>query len=211
MKPAEPSEARLPNPQISQLRGQSASVLIDDTFVDDHGDALFRYALQRVHDQTMAEDLVQETFLAAIQARESFRRESSVRTWLISILRHKILDHFRKERGGVQLDTSDHLIDRCFDQRGSWVHRPGKWSVDPASLLEEEDFWVVFKTCQDALPAQIRTAFSLRVMSEMKAEVVCKELQIAPTNLHVMLHRARARLRACLEANWFQGKSKKRI
>lgn len=209
MEPVEPSEAHLPDPQVSQLRSQSAALCVDDTFVDDHGDALFRYALQRVQDQTTAEDLVQETFLAAIQARDSFRRQSSVRTWLISILRHKILDRLRKECRGGQPDTSDDVIDRCFDQRGSWVHRPGKWSVDPASLLEQEEFWVVFKRCRDALPGQIQTAFSLRVMSEMKAEDVCKELQITSTNLHVMLHRARARLRACLEANWFQGKLRK--
>ena len=206
MEPVEPSEAHLPDPQVSQLRSQSAALCVDDSFVDDHGDALFRYALQRVQDQTTADDLVQETFLAAIQARDSFRRQSSVRTWLISILRHKILDRLRKECRGGQPDTSDDVIDRCFDQRGSWVHRPGKWSVDPASLLEQEEFWVVFKRCRDALPGQIQTAFSLRVMSEMKAEDVCKELQITSTNLHVMLHRARARLRACLEADWFQGK-----
>ncbi len=209
MEPVEPSEAHLPDPQVSQLRSQSAALCVDDTFVDDHGDALFRYALQRVQDQTTAEDLVQETFLAAIQARDSFRRQSSVRTWLISILRHKILDRLRKECRGGQPDTSDDVIDRCFDERGSWVHRPGKWSVDPASLLEQEEFWVVFKRCRDALPGQIQTAFSLRVMSEMKAEDVCKNLQVSPTNLHVMLHRARARLRACLEANWFQGKLRK--
>lgn len=177
-----------------------------EAWVDEHGDVLFRYALWRVRDRHVAEDLVQETFLAALRSSQSFRGESSERTWLIGILRHKVVDHQRKdgrESPLAELADSDSELDAQFGKRGGWKTRPGDWRVDPEALLERAEFWAVFDDCLEALPPRLAEAFSLRVMAEVETDEVCKVLGITSTNIWVILHRARGRLRACLEANWF--------
>ena len=176
-----------------------------EAWVDEHGDALFRYALMRVRDRHVAEDLVQETFLAGLLASQSFRGESTERTWLICILRHKVVDYLRKvgrERPSQEAMGTDRT-DQIFNDKGGWRTNPGTWKVDPESLLDRAEFWAVFDKCLGALPPRLAEAFSLRVIDEMETEQVCKVLGITPSNTWVMLHRARARLRACLETNWF--------
>ena len=177
-----------------------------ESWVDEHAGYLFRYALPRVRDHHAAEELVQETFLAALNALTSFHSKSSPRTWLVGILRHKIMDLFRKQdrrRETESLDASDPEIDSWFDKAGRWIKAPTNIEVDPVALRERADFWVVFENCLGALPELQVEAFSLRVMDDVKSEEVCKVLSISSTNLWVLLHRARARLRACLEAKWF--------
>jgi RNA polymerase sigma-70 factor (ECF subfamily) len=180
-------------------------------WVDEHGHYLFRYALARVPDEHVAEDVVQETFLSAVRAIESFRGESSLRTWLVTLLRRRIADHYRK-RGRREepepIDASDPEVDAWFDQRGRWIQWPGAFDIDPQALSERADFWAAFEACLAALPGRLGEAFSLRVKDDLPAGEVCKVLSITATNLWVALHRARARLRACLEANWFDPESK---
>lgn len=180
---------------------------IVESWVDEHADYLFRYALPRVRDHHAAEELVQETFLAALRAGESFRSKSSPRTWLVGILRHKIMDVFRaRDRKGEpeSLDESDPAIDALFDGKGRWIKKPEHVEIDPAALQECADFWVVFEDCLGALPELQSQAFSFRVMDDIKSEEICKLLSISATNLWVTLHRARARLRTCLETKWFR-------
>lgn len=179
---------------------------IIETWVDEHGDYLFGYALPRVRDGHLAEELVQETFLAAVKAVGSFRGDSSPRTWLVGLLRRKIADHYRKrsrEQQTESMDTADPTIEAWFDEKGAWIKLPARCEIDPAELAERGDFWMVFEECLRALPERLAEAFSLRVMDDRAPEEVCKILSITATNLWVALHRARARLRACLEANWF--------
>jgi RNA polymerase sigma-70 factor (ECF subfamily) len=177
-----------------------------EAWVDAHGDILYRYALARVGRPDVAEDLVQETFVAALRSAERFRGESSERTWLIGILRHKFLDWRRRQSRqpmvGAGADT-DELIEQWFDERGWWRKPPQKWTVDPDSLVDEEEFWKVFQECLSGVPERVGQAFAMRVIDETPSEEVCKALEISATNLWVMLHRARARLRKCLEANGF--------
>lgn len=185
---------------------RAAPVSMIETWVDEHGDYLFGYVLPRVRDRHLAEELVQESFLAALKAVESFRGDSSPRTWLVGLLRRKIADHYRKrsrEPETESIDPADPTIDSWFDAKGSWIKGPSRGEMDPAKLQESEDFWPVFEDCLGTLPARLADVFSLRVMDSLKPDQVCKELSITPTNLWVTLHRARARLRACLEANWF--------
>lgn len=173
-----------------------------DLLLDQHWEALCRYARSRVRDQATAEDVVQETVLAALRDHERFRDEAAVRTWLIGILRHKIADHWRQlHRREPQ--KSDQVIDALFDERGSWRSSPGEWMPDPTQLTEDGDFWTVVETCLDGLPPQARSVFTLRVIDGIAGEGVCKALGISATNLWVLLHRARLRLRACLEKHWF--------
>ena len=178
------------------------------SWVDEHGDALFRYALLRVRERASAEDVVQETFLAAVKSRGEFQGGSQVRTWLIGILRHKIGDYFRKNGREIQVDDpddADPVVDSWFDRKGFWLKpkRPRTWDVNPAELAERQEFWLVLQSCMDALPGRAGEAFSLRVVNDTEADEVCKVLGITTTNLWVLLHRARARLRACLEEKWF--------
>lgn len=197
-------------------RGQPPAQVSVDAWVDAHGDALFRYARARVRQQHAAEDLVQDTFVAAIERRDSFRGDSSELTWLIGILRHKVLDHLRKQgREQPASDAEDAVVAELFDDRGMWRKRPGPgaWRVDTDSLIEREEFWQAFERCVDRLPDRQAKAFALKEVDDTDAEQVCKVLGISSTNLWVTLHRARTRLRDCLEKTWFQiepGKKSKR-
>lgn len=180
-------------------------------WLDEHGDALFGFAYLRLRDRDAAEDLVQETLLAAWRGRERFVGHSSERTWLIGILKHKLADHWRRRRREPQpaatpgpdgLDRE--LLGALFDdtRRDHWRAPPSPWS-DPDAALEQRQFWQVFSACVAALPPAQAQAFSLCELDGFKGEEACKAMGLAATNLWVMLHRARLRLRACLEKNWF--------
>lgn len=175
-------------------------------WVDQHGDVLFGYALLRVRDAQVAEELVQEAFLAALKARERFAGQASERTWLVGILRHKITDHFRNaSRRGVATspDGGQEPEKQLFNRRGLWRKKPAKWSADPGELSEQKEFWAVFYRCMEALPQTAADAFSLREVNLQESEQVCEVLGISATNLWTRLHRARTLLRHCLEEHWF--------
>jgi RNA polymerase sigma-70 factor (TIGR02943 family) len=179
-------------------------------WVDAHGDSLFRYALIRIRDRSLAEDLVQETLLAAFRGRESFSGRSSERTWLVGILKNKIADHFRrKAREGSrdELFLRENLGAGPFDGRGHWKNGPADWGTDPADRVRQADFLEQLRRCLSDLPASQASAFTLREIDGMTSGEICKILEISETNLWVILHRARMRLRACLETNWFGRKT----
>jgi len=179
-------------------------------WVDEHGDALFRFALLRVKDTNIADDLVQETFLAALKGIERFRGGSSLRTWLVGILKHKIIDHFRKNRPEILSSDLQNMDDESAEERmdrtSAQETGPREWKESPDKLLNNKEFWDVFSRCLDGLPETHRMAFSLRELDGVKGEEICKILDITSTNLWVILHRARGRLRGCLESNWFGSK-----
>ena len=206
-----PASAQRPtSPGVSTGGARTHGADIVEAWVDEHGNYLFGYALPRVRDRHLAEELVQETFLAALKSVKSFRGDSSPRTWLVGLLRRKIADHYRKrnrEPEGESIDATDSTIDAWFDEKGSWIKWPGPCELDPVELRQRAEFWTVFEHCLRGLPERMAEAFSLKVMDSMKPDEVCKALSISTTNLWVMLHRARARLRACLEANWFESEA----
>ena len=173
-------------------------------WVDEHLPMLYGYALQRVRHPDIAEELVQETFLAALKNQEQFAQRSSESTWLVGILRHKILDHFRKRSDvtASSLESEDASIS-FFDAAGHWDRKPNAWSDDPAVLLENQEFWAVFKQCLGHLPEPLARAFVLREMEQCQSATVCQTLSISESNLWIRLHRARLRLRECLDHNWF--------
>jgi len=179
------------------------------SWVERHGDFLYQYAYFRLRNQAHAEDAVQETFLAALGSARSFRGDASERTWLVSILRHKVFDQFRKigrERTIEDLGETDEALDKLFNEKGLWKSRPSRWTADPGDLAESAEFWGVFEECLENLPERTAQAFSLRVLDNENSEDICKVLRISPNNLWVLLHRARFRLRECLDANWFSMK-----
>lgn len=179
-----------------------------EVWVERHGDALFRFALSRIGDATVAEDLVQETLLAALRARGDFRGESAERTWLIGILRNKLVDHLRRRARELPLgpdEEGDAVVDAMFDDTGHWRRPPQGWDVDAGELAQRSEFWTVLDHCRAELPERQAAVFTLSLVEEAEPERICADLAISPANLWVLLHRARLRLRACLEANWFGG------
>ncbi|HZS46159.1 MAG TPA: sigma-70 family RNA polymerase sigma factor [Blastocatellia bacterium] len=183
------------------------------SWVDLHGDYLYGYALLRLRDQSAAEDAVQETLLAAIQNRSKFEGRASERTWLTGILKHKIIDQFRragKESTVDDIEGAEFEHSDFFRDTGEWKNHwkpekaPVEWRATPAELVEQEEFWNIFVRCLSPLPKRIASAFTLREIDEMPSEEICKVLGISATNLWVMLHRARLHLRNCLQINWFR-------
>jgi RNA polymerase sigma-70 factor (ECF subfamily) len=178
-------------------------------WVASHGDALYRYALGRVGNPDAAEDLVQETLLAALAAKSSFAGLSAERTWLIGILKHKLVDHLRKslrQRPLSELQADDSLDP--FNKSGHWTVRVSKWHGDPRQALENAEFRKVLAACMSKLPPRIAQVFWLREAESVSCSDLCKELEITPTNVWTMLYRARLRLQQCLSVNWFQGHDK---
>lgn len=170
-------------------------------WVERYGDLLFGYALLRVRDRGVAEELVQECFLAALESRERFRGGSSEQTWLVGILKHKLLDHLRRRSRQPASEAQEGLDD--FDARGLWRHRVAAWREDPQARLENEAFRDALKGCIGGLTDTHAVAFILREVDGMASDDICALLGISATNLWARLHRARLGLRRCLENKWF--------
>ena len=177
-----------------------------ETWVDQYGDYLYRFALSRLQDRAAAEDLVQETFLAALHARENFKGRSSVTTWLTGILKHKIIDHLRKESRNQPVEDVEPFtpsLDDLFDEKGKWKVGPSKWTGSPSELYEQKEFWRILTQCLSELSGRLAQIFTLRELEELSTEEICKVFDISATNCWVILYRARMLLRRCLEINWF--------
>lgn len=183
-----------------------------ERWVESHGDFLFRQALARVRQRETAEDLVQETFLAAWQSRQRFAGRASEKTWLLGILRNKIVDHYRRlgrENDLSDMETLAELEEKQF--HSGWLGgahwdtsvAPRNWSR-PEQSLEQSEFWSALHECTRKLPGKIARVFMLRDVEEWASERICHELRIKPSHLFVMLHRARLALRRCLEVSWFK-------
>ena len=179
-----------------------------DGWLHNHGDMLFRYALSRVRDRHVAEDLVQETLLAAFQARGDYQQRSSIKTWLVGILKHKIIDHFRKSVREWSIPDGDPdgttIEDLLFRGDGQWQQPLRDWG-DPDKLLNQHQFLDILADCIERLPARMKAVFTLREFEGLTTEELCKVLEISTTNnLWVILSRTRLRLRECLEKNWLK-------
>ena len=191
-----PSHAPTPNQRFAEI--------------ESHRPYLMRYALAQLRDRRQAEEAVQEALLAALESIGTFGGKSSLRTWLTSILRFKVIDLQRRamaERSHVEFDEGttfedDGWLDELFDSAGHWHVSPQSWS-DPESALEQRRFWEAFERCLDRLPqAGSRVFFKREVLGE-DTEAICKDEGITASNCWVILHRSRLSLRTCLEKNWF--------
>ncbi len=194
MVPSTPESAQ-PNAAHSDAVGLDPS-----TWLAEHGDALFGYALKRVRDRSTAEDLVQETLLAALRPAQPFEGRSAVRTWLFGILRHKILDHWRLS-GRFATGRDEELGQRSDDLFGSGGHwkrdrAPGVWA---ARGDERDEIVVVLRQCLEKLPPRAAETFLLRERHGVSIEQISQDLGTNPTNVWQILSRARSALRQCLE------------
>jgi len=176
-------------------------------WLDGHGDYLYRYALVRVREAVVAEDLLQEVLLAAVGSYQTHAGRSSERTWLVGIMKHKVIDYFRHLARHAEFQLMPEDEDReWFEESGPWQ---GHWREDqaptswPIHALESREFWETFERCLSQLSPQMSIAFTLREFDGLSSTEICEILNITPNNLSVLLHRSRIKLRHLLEANWF--------
>lgn len=169
---------------------------------------LLRFARLQLRNDAWAEDAVSETVLAALARPQAFEGRSQMRTWLVGILKHKIIDILRQRQREVTLDSgsdddsTDPLEHMAFKADGHHAQMPADWG-DPEQSLGSRQFMAVLNACTEKLPPVQGRLFLMREWLELSSDEICKELGLTPTNLYVQLHRARLRLRECLELNWF--------
>ncbi len=167
---------------------------------------MYRYVLARCSRPDVAENLVQEAFLAALRSRESYSGKSTERTWLMGILKHKLMDYYRtrmREQSVEDVEVLPEHLDQLFHKNGHWRQPPVDWGQAPETALSNTQFRAVLAECLGHLPGRQAAVFSMREADGLETPEICKELGVTETNLWVLMHRARAGLRRCLETNWF--------
>jgi RNA polymerase sigma-70 factor (TIGR02943 family) len=171
-------------------------------------DYLLKFARLQLRNDAWAEDAVSETVLAALAKPQAFGNRSQLKTWLVGILKHKVVDalrHHHREISGLEStedDNTDPLEAIAFKTNGHFAEQPADWG-NPEQQASSQQFFAILEACASKLPATQGRLFLMREWLELSSEEICKELQLTPTNLYVQLHRARLRLRECLELHWF--------
>lgn len=189
---------------------QAQSSLIDPVFLKDLRVQMHKFAVLQLRDDSLAEDAVQEALIGALKNASSFGRRAALKTWVFAILKNKVVDILRQRQRTVEVSSmlrngeDEESLDMLFDTKGMWhkEERPGSWS-QPAESVKDQHFWRVFETCLSGLPENQARLFMMREYLELESAEICVTLNITTSNLHVMLYRARLRLRECLENRWF--------
>jgi RNA polymerase sigma-70 factor (ECF subfamily) len=170
---------------------------------------LVKFARIHLRQDAAVEDVVQETLIALLEHPERFAGQSSLRTYAIGILKHKIVDVMRRGKREVALHETDDdaatdmaAFDALFDESGHFREKPSDWG-DPHATFQQKQFFEVLEVCVERLPAKVAQIFMMREWLELDTEEICQELDVTATNAWVMLYRARMRLRECLQLNWF--------
>ena len=174
-------------------------------WIDNYSDYLFRYTTVRVNNHEVSKDLVQETFFSGLKSAKNFQGKATERTWLISILKRKIIDHYRKtnsKKGQAEVRMNFY---NDGENEGDWIEQrvPQSWDNEVEKKLENTELQYQIDLCIEKLPKKYAMVFRMKTIQEVDTEVICKELGISSSNLWVIIHRARMQLRKCLEDNWF--------
>jgi RNA polymerase sigma-70 factor (ECF subfamily) len=192
---------------------QINNTLDPKNWVNNYSDYLYTYAYYRVNNQELAEDLVQDTFLAGITARETYKGIASEKTWLVSILKNKIIDHYKKastrNESPLKLNTYeapsyDHFFDK--QKMGHWQKdtSPKDWDNNTESKTESKEFYSILEKCMEDLPPKWQGVFKMSIMDDRDSNLVCKEFSLSSSNFWVIIHRAKLQIRECLEKNWIK-------
>ena len=171
-----------------------------------YADYLYNYAITRVDDQDVAKDLVQETFFSGIKGKDNFRGQAAERTWLVSILKRKIIDHYRKVNSAKgQKEVRMNFYEEG-KKKGNWIEEkvPQAWGNDAEKKIENSELKDALDACINNLPEKYRMVFLLKTVQKYETEEICNELGITASNLWVIIHRARMQLRNCMEEKWFK-------
>ena len=175
---------------------------------------MLSFARLQLSDDSLAEDVVQEALTGALKNADAFARAASLQTWVFAILKNKIADALRSRYRQPDTESFDEECKDCgeaddqFNSRGHWhkSHAPQRWDA-PERLIHDQHFWRVFDACLENLPAEQGRVFMMREFIELSSDEICEALSLTTSNLHVLLYRARLKLRQCLENNWFNGGS----
>lgn len=191
---------------MDELTEASDKSLHPAAWIDKYGDYLYRYALSRLRDGDAAEEVVQETFVAALRHVNQYEAKGSERAWLLGILKRKIIDLIRARNRTTSLATEDSNdpSEALFDRQGNWQDRTRSAVNQPLDSLEREDFWRILRGCLETLPPRQAGVFTLREMDDQTTEEICKLLEITASNLWVLLYRARLQLSNCMKSRWQQ-------
>ncbi len=173
------------------------------TWVDAYSDYLYNYTIVKVNDHEVAQDLISETFLAGLKSAKRFKGEASERTWLISILKRKIIDHYRRKnskKGKAEI----HIDYRDEDSEGEWLEERVSDPFDRTAedKMENEELGEAIMKCLDTLNHKQATIFKMKTINNFDTEAICNEFEITPSNLWVIIHRARTAMANCLEKSW---------
>ena len=193
----------------------AAHILNPEKWIDKYADYLYSFAYNRVNDGETAKDLVQETFLSALKARDGFKGEATEKTWLVSILKRKIIDLYRKNAAHPQQSFEEseqykvaysHYFSETGFMQGEWnkTNAPKPWNVLEKNNMEQKEFKHILSQCLNKLPKMWASVFSLKYLEEEESESICKELNITSSNYWVIIHRAKLQMRECLEKNWIK-------
>jgi len=182
-----------------------------EIWVDQFADEFFRFAMYRVKNREVAEDLVQETFLSGLKSLQGFRRDCPEKSWLYNILRNKIIDHFRKKTNqeikrssSFDENDDDTFYGRFFNKDGNWTSNISNenWDLSADKIMERQEFMQFLMLCLSLLPETWSKVFSLKNIDDFSTKEICKELGITPSNLWTIIHRSKLQLRGCLEQRW---------
>jgi len=194
---------------VEASRSETPESLDPSTWIDAYGDYLYRYALTRVSNSSVAEDLVQETFLAGIKSLKNFGGRSTLKTWLTGILKFKLMDYYRKssrEKTFTQLTSFyEDQENEHFGDNGHWLNgdfSPADWSAEQWENVDRQEFMTQFLECAEKLPPKIKQVYLMREVDGVDSKDIVEQLEITPQNLWTILHRARMALRKCLQDNW---------
>ncbi len=182
-----------------------SELLHPDKWVDKYADYLYNYTIVRVNSHEISQDLISETFLAGLKSKDNFKGDATERTWLISILKRKIIDHYRKinsnkGKAEVRIKYSDE------DSEGDWLEERVKDPYDKTAedTLENEELGLAILSCLGTLDDRQANIFKMKTIENFDTEAICNEFNITPSNLWVIIHRARKAMAVCLEKNWFK-------
>ncbi len=186
-------------------------------WVDQYADEFFRFAMYRINNREAAEDLVQDTFLSALNSLHNFRHDCPEKSWLYNILRNKIIDFYRKKvnreikKSSLTTEISDdtflgHFFKDSGKSAGHWNENaaPKHWGISADLIMENKEFMQFLMLCLSLLPETYSKVFSLKNIDDLSTKEICKELDLTPSNLWTIIHRAKLQLRSCLEKRWLE-------
>ena len=183
--------------------------LQNNEYLNELRQQMMKFAVLQLSSFQQAEDVVQEALAGAFEHLKSFSGRSAFKTWVFAILKNKIVDLIRQKQRLVSMselfdtEENERSVDELFDASGHWQksERPKAW-LNPEEMMEQQDFWMIFDTCLNHLPAKYAQVFMLREMIELSSDEICEKLELSISNLNVLMYRSRARLRECLENKW---------
>lgn len=188
------------------MASQKKHTLSPNNWVDLHADYLFNYTISRINSHDMAKDIVQDTFYAALKAQDNFQGKASERTWLISILKRKIIDYYRRVNSAKGKAEVKMNFYSDGEKEGEWIEErvPSDWGNEVEKKIENRELHAALEKCINKLPEKYSMVFRMKTIQQFDTELICKELEITSSNLWVIIHRARTQLRRCMEDNWFK-------